>query len=423
MAWVGTLTDYTDILKKTNKDAEGKTDYDRYFKDILDNALNQQLQNITAQKQGAFAQTQLATLKSQKLVGQATSLGTGFKEELGTRISQEAAKAGQEALMTSEESTYNALQTYQEAIAQQDEELKKQAGIYNDLEKAIFEYMGQDPFSLDTQKMYDLVDDHYELNDYGKAFFDQAFNQLNSSGQISSMEAGGITFEDFLYNEYPDLYEKYQQVGDQAKQVIGGLSLEEGFQEERGGRFTNRRTLDRLVSEDKLRSNVLLSGNAEQDKDFLQRMEALTYKKGKDPATLIAQGKEASKAKIDKKGSLFAKTILGTYNDINFKKTGTSYNVEVTGRYVGVNAIWDKIGGTAKGHYDEQDMWRSADRMYTTTATKGQNKWLNADILSSSIKNGNIKENDVIEIMGKAYRIFNIKGDKKFSLEEVRRVK
>lgn len=222
MAWIAaTASDYAEAVKQYNKDAQGVSDWERYFLQPTQQAFETAASQVQQQTQYDISGAYANYLKTQRNIAQQSQLGTGFKEQVSQQLRDQYSSAFEQA-KTEEAQQLTELQTeYQDILATNEEALLKQGEQLASLEQAIYNYAGVDTSKLGLSVEqgglgYYTTDESgvTTLTDRGKAFFDE---QLNTIGE------SGTSFSDWLYQTDSELYDFYTSNPDLAKQLIGGL--------------------------------------------------------------------------------------------------------------------------------------------------------------------------------------------------------
>lgn len=224
MAWIAaTASDYAEAVKQYNKDAQGVSDWERYFLQPTQQAFETAASQVQQQTQYDISGAYANYLKSQRNIAQQSQLGTGFKEQVSQQLRDQYSSAFEQA-KTEEVQQLTELQSeYQDILATNEEALLQQGEQLAALEQAIYNYAGVDTSKLGLSVEqgglgYYTTDESgvTTLTDRGKAFFDE---QLNTIGE------SGTSFSDWLYKTDSELYDFYTSNPDLAKQLIGGLEL------------------------------------------------------------------------------------------------------------------------------------------------------------------------------------------------------
>lgn len=222
MAWIAaTASDYAEAVKQYNKDAQGVSDWERYFLQPTQQAFETAASQVQQQTQYDISGAYANYLKSQRNIAQQSQLGTGFKEQVSQQLRDQYSSAFEQA-KTEEAQQLTELQSeYQDTLATNEEALLQQGERLAALEQAIYNYAGVDASKLGLSVEqgglgYYTTDESgvTTLTDRGKAFFDE---QLNTIGE------SGTSFSDWLYKTDSELYDFYTSNPDLAKQLIGGL--------------------------------------------------------------------------------------------------------------------------------------------------------------------------------------------------------
>ena len=222
MAWIAaTASDYAEAVKQYNKDAQGVSDWERYFLQPTQQAFETAASQVQQQTQYDISGAYANYLKNQRNIAQQSQLGTGFKEQVSQQLRDQYSSAFEQA-KTEEAQQLTELQSeYQDILATNEEALLQQGEQLAALEQAIYNYAGVDTSKLGLSVEqgglgYYTTDESgvTTLTDRGKAFFDE---QLNTIGE------SGTSFSDWLYRTNSDLYDFYTSNPDLAKQLIGGL--------------------------------------------------------------------------------------------------------------------------------------------------------------------------------------------------------
>lgn len=222
MAWIAaTASDYAEAVKQYNKDAQGVSDWERYFLQPTQQAFETAASQVQQQTQYDISGAYANYLKSQRNIAQQSQLGTGFKEQVSQQLRDQYSSAFDQA-KTEEVRQLTELQTdYQDILATNEEALLQQGERLAALEQAVYNYAGVDTSKLGVTEAdggleYYTTDENgvTTLTDKGKAFFDEQFN---------TVENDGSSFSNWLYQTDRELYDFYTSNPDLAKQLIGGL--------------------------------------------------------------------------------------------------------------------------------------------------------------------------------------------------------
>ena len=222
MAWIAaTASDYAEAVKQYNKDAQGVSDWERYFLQPTQQAFETAASQVQQQTQYDISGAYANYLKNQRNIAQQSQLGTGFKEQVSQQLRDQYSSAFEQA-KTEEAQQLTELQSeYQDTLATNEEALLQQGEQLAALEQAIYNYAGVDTSKLGLSVEqgglgYYTTDESgvTTLTDRGKAFFDEQLNTIGESGK---------SFSDWLYQTDSELYDFYTSNPDLAKQLIGGL--------------------------------------------------------------------------------------------------------------------------------------------------------------------------------------------------------
>ena len=222
MAWIAaTASDYAEAVKQYNKDAQGVSDWERYFLQPTQQAFETAASQVQQQTQYDISGAYANYLKNQRNIAQQSQLGTGFKEQVSQQLRDQYSSAFEQA-KTEEAQQLTELQSeYQDTLATNEEALLQQGEQLAALEQAIYNYAGVDTSKLGLSVEqgglgYYTTDESgvTTLTDRGKAFFDEQLNRIGESGK---------SFSDWLYQTDSELYDFYTSNPDLAKQLIGGL--------------------------------------------------------------------------------------------------------------------------------------------------------------------------------------------------------
>lgn len=205
---LATASNWADYLKKHNKDAEGVSDWEKYFLNPAKQYYESQAQTISAQTEYDISGAYQNYLRTQRNLLQNQQLASGFKEQ----VSQEAKSAYESAYAQARTqeavSLHDVSKAYAETLAKEDERLKGLGEQLASFEEKLYEYAG--------------VDSSYATEIYGKELKDEEGNilgtglghyELNTeTGEYELTDRGKAFIQDLLYGETrvgPNSFESY----------------------------------------------------------------------------------------------------------------------------------------------------------------------------------------------------------------------
>ena len=194
---LATATDWSDYLKKHNKDVTGISDWEKYFLEPTKQYYQTQAQAVSAQTEYDISGAYQNYLRTQRNLLQNQQLATGFQEEM-TREAKAAYESAYATAKTKEAaSLYDVSKAYTEALAKEDERLLG---------------MGEQLASFE-EKLYEFakIDSAYATMAYGQEQKDEAGNVIGTglghyemnpeTGEYTLSDRGKAFIQDLLYGE------------------------------------------------------------------------------------------------------------------------------------------------------------------------------------------------------------------------------
>lgn len=215
---VASASDYADLLKTSNKNLEGISQWEQYFLQPLQESFEAAGKQISAQTSYDISSAYANYKKQQLNILQNQTLGTGFKEQVGSDLLSQYQSAYATAQTEGADKLSKLQQQYQKTLATEEQSLLERGEKLRNIENYLWEFGGVDTSKIEELGYVKTVPGGYELTEKGIDYFDKMMN----SGKQGKDKVEH--FSDYLAEADPELYDFYVKNIEDVREVVGGLS-------------------------------------------------------------------------------------------------------------------------------------------------------------------------------------------------------
>lgn len=372
---VASASDYADLLKTSNKNSEGISQWEQYFLQPLQESYETAGKQISAQTSYDISSAYANYKKQQLNILQNQTLGTGFKEQVGSDLLSQYQSEYATAQSEGSEKLLTLQQQYQKALATEEQSLLERGEKLRNIENYLWEFGGVDTSKIEELGYVKTVPGGYELTEKGIDYFDQMMNKGKEYIDKETNQTKLDRFSDYLAEADPELYDFYVKNIEDVREVVGGLSRSDVTYspEERAYKTEADEYKQKLIdlADTKIQSQELKDLYKDTKSDFAtheeardyykERYENLTSKKSTVEAGSTSSKDITSALKIDNKlrsGELHIGDII-EYNGQILKIASKTYK--------GIQ--YDQLNTTEEAHK------RMEDKGYVYKRDPWTDKW------------------------------------------------
>lgn len=212
MAITTTASLFAEELKTVNKNAEGVSQWEKFFLQPLQEAQSTAVSQISAQKNYDVSSAYANFQKQRQQSAQSPQLGTGFVEQTTGQLGEQYSSAFAQSSIKEQQKLSNVASGIQEALSDEQTRLLKQGKQYKSLYDKVLTAADLTSSDLIAEGYYDASG---AITQKGQELFDRV------------LHTGDYQFGDTLAEKDPELYDFYVQNKGNVNEMFGGLSRDD----------------------------------------------------------------------------------------------------------------------------------------------------------------------------------------------------